>query len=232
METKDIRTPGVQPLEEMSDFFNTRAGHYNTVHLGHVGGMESKQIIASFLPGHTKTVIDFGIGTGLELEGIFERFPHVEVTGLDIAENMLQLLRETYSDKNIHLHCTNYFEVDFGIELYDAAISVMTLHHYTHEVKAGLYKRIRNCIKPKGVYIECDYMLSECEHENAREMEDFYFSEYERLKNEQGLTDDRQYHYDTPCTVKHQIKMLLEAGFTDVVEVWRRENTVILMAGT
>ena len=53
-------------LEEMSAFFNRVAANYNTVHLEHVGGIESKHIIASFLPKHTKTIIDFGIGTGLD----------------------------------------------------------------------------------------------------------------------------------------------------------------------
>lgn len=219
-------------LEEMSAFFNSRADDYNEVHLGHVGGMESKNLVASFLPGHTKTIIDIGVGTGLELAGIFERFPDAEVTGLDIAKNMLQLLKETYPGKKIKLHCQSYLDYDFGTNLYDAAASVMTLHHYTHEVKTDLYCKIRNCIKQNGVYVECDYMLSKHEHENPQQLEDFYFSEYKRLKDEQRITDNREYHYDTPCTVDNQIKMLLEAGFSKVSEVWRRHNgnSVILVA--
>ncbi|MDR3165596.1 MAG: class I SAM-dependent methyltransferase [Synergistaceae bacterium] len=217
-------------LEEMSAFFNSRSEIYNAVHLEHVGGMESKQIIASFLPSHTKTIIDLGIGTGLELEAIFKRFPDAEVTGLDIAENMLKLLKESYPDKHIKLHCGSYLDYDFGNCRYDAALSVMTLHHYTHKTKTDLYRRIHNCVRQNGVYLECDYMLSEREYENALEMENFYFSEYERLKYEQGITDEREYHYDTPCTVPNQIKMLLEVGFTDVGEVWRKGNAIVLIA--
>jgi len=220
----------MENLEEMSAFFNTRAEIYNTVHLEHVGGMESKQVIASFLPEHTKSIIDFGIGTGLELEAIFARFPDVEVTGLDIAENMLQLLRNTYPDKKIDLHLASYLNFDFGYCLFDAALSVMSLHHYDHNTKTGLYGKIINCIRPNGVYIECDYMLSEHEHENAQEMEDFYFREFIRLKNDQGISDDREYHYDTPCTVANQIKMLYDAGFSCVKEVWRKDIAVVLLA--
>ncbi|MCL2081022.1 MAG: class I SAM-dependent methyltransferase [Oscillospiraceae bacterium] len=215
-------------LEEMGAFFNSRAEKYNAVHLEHVGGIESKQIIASFLPEHTETVIDFGIGTGLELEAIFRRFPNVEVTGLDIAEKMLQLLIKSYPDKKINIYCESYLDYDFGVSLYDAALSVMTLHHYDHRTKTGLYRKIYNCIKPNGVYIECDYMLHK--YENAQAMEDFYFSEYKRLKAEQGITDNREYHYDTPCTVANQIKMLFDAGFASVKEMWRKENTVVITA--
>ena len=220
-------------LEEMSAFFNTRADSYDTVHVGHIaGGMESKQIIASFLPDHTQTIIDFGIGTGLELEEIFKRFPDAEVTGLDIAEHMLRLLHEKYPDKNIHLHQKSYLDFDFGRACYDAAVSVMTLHHYDHKTKIELYRRILNCLKPRGVYIECDYMLTELEYEfkDLQALENHYFSEYERLKKEQGITDNREYHYDTPCTVPNQINMLLNAGFVSACEVWRRENNVIIIA--
>ena len=219
-----------EELEEMSAFFNSRTEIYNTVHLEHIGGgIESKQIVASFLPEHTRRITDFGVGTGLELDAIFERFPNCEVTGLDIAENMLQLLRKSYPDKKIDLHLASYLDFDFGNDLYDAALSVMTLHHYDHETKTNLYRRILNSIKPKGVYVECDYMLSEHEHENAQETEDFYFREFIRLKHDQGITDNREYHYDTPCTVGNQIKMLYDAGFSSVKEKWCRGNTVVLV---
>jgi tRNA (cmo5U34)-methyltransferase len=50
------------------------------------------------------------------------------------------------------------------------------------------------------------------------------------LKKELHITDDREYHYDTPCTVPNQKKMLLEAGFTNVREAYNRKNIVILIA--
>jgi tRNA (cmo5U34)-methyltransferase len=217
-------------LEEMSDFFNTRASIYEEKHLEHIGGMESKKIIASFFPPHTKTMINLGIGTGLELKEIFNRFPEIEVIGLDIAEEMLKLLLENYPDKKMRLHCESYLNYDVGNYLYDVALSVMTLHHYNHQTKTNLYRRIHNSLKHNGVYVECDYMLSEHEYENPQETEDFYFAEFERLKKEQSISDNREYHYDTPCTVPNQKKMLLEAGFSSVREIWSKKNAVILVA--
>lgn len=227
MDSKNEVTPS---FEEMSEFFNNRAQIYEEKHLEHIGGMESKQILASFFPSHTKTMIDLGIGTGLELKAIFQRFPEIEVTGLDVAENMLNLLVEKYPNKKISLHCESYLDYDFGNCLYDVALSVMTLHHYNHQIKTDLYRKIHNSIKNNGVYIECDYMLSGNEYEKPQETEDFNFSEFERLKNEQGITDSREYHFDTPCTVSNQKKMLLEAGFANVKEVWQKGNSVILIA--
>jgi tRNA (cmo5U34)-methyltransferase len=216
----------------MSVFFDTRAHKYDTAHVGHLdGGIDSKHIIASFLPNHTKSVIDLGIGTGLELEAIFKRFPDIEVTGLDIAGNMLQRLRERYLGKNIRLYQESYLDFDLGRSCYDAALSVMTLHHYSRETKVRLYRRIYDCIKRGGVYIECDYMLTEPEHEDAQALEAFYFSEFERLKKEQGLSGEKEYHYDTPCTVATQLKLLLRAGFSsaEVVKQWK--NSAVIRAG-
>jgi tRNA (cmo5U34)-methyltransferase len=220
-----------EPLVEIGEFFNNRAEIYEQVHTQNIGGgIESKNIISSFLRDNTESIIDFGIGTGLELAKIFERFPEIKVTGIDVAENMLQKVKDNYPDKNIELFCESYLDYNFGISCYDAALSVMTMHHYDHKTKTDLYRRICFCLKENGIYIECDYMLHENDYENAQEMEDFYFSEYKLLKEKQGITDDRQYHYDTPCTVSNQIKMLKEAGFTEVNEVWHTGNAVILVA--
>ncbi|NLY88687.1 MAG: class I SAM-dependent methyltransferase, partial [Firmicutes bacterium] len=38
------------------------------------------------------------------------------------------------------------------------------------------------------------------------------------------------YHYDTPCTIDNQLKMLRIAKFEKVEMVWRRENTTIILA--
>jgi tRNA (cmo5U34)-methyltransferase len=217
-------------LEEMGAFFNNRAKVYEKEHLEHIGGIESKNILVSFFPLHTKTMIDLGIGTGLELDAIFQHFPEIEVTGLDIAEDMLKLLQQKYPDRKINLLCESYLRHDFGNCLYDVALSVMTLHHYTHQTKTDIYRKIYQSLRPDGIYIECDYMLSEHEYENPQEMEDFYFSEFERLKEEQGINDNREYHFDTPCTVINQKKMLQEAGFSNVREAWQEKNTVILLA--
>ena len=219
----------MKELTEMRAFFNDIALDYDKRIVNKADAdLEGKQLVASFIPEHTKSLINFGIGTGLELENIFIRFPDIEVTGLDISENMLELLKRKYTSRNLHLYCESYLDYDFGWELYDVALSVKTLHHYCHDVKTALYEKIHACLNEGGVYIECDKMVSE------QAEEDFYFAEYERLKQVQGIHDNQAYHYDTPCTVSNQKKMLFAAGFSHVQEVWRKDSErgliVILLA--
>ena len=216
-------------LEEMGAFFDARSESYDTVHTGHIdGGLTGKRVPAWFLPAHTKTLLDLGIGTGLELETVFERFPDVQVTGLDVSENMLQKLKEKYASRmgQITLVQESYLTYDFGTAHFDAALSVMSLHHYTHAVKTELYRRICDALKPGGAYVECDYMLF---GDDASAREEGMFEEYEHLRAQQLLDPSREYHFDTPCTVHHQLSMLEEAGFTGVKLIWRTGNTAVVM---
>ena len=200
-------------LEEMAAFFNARSATYDEVHTGSIdGGPESKAIPALYLPDPCRTLLDLGIGTGLELEAIFRRFPEIRVTGVDVSEEMLRLLVEKYPGRALELHRMSYFDFDFGQAAYDAAVTVMPLHHYTHAVKTALYRRIPGSTP------------------DPQATEDFLFAEYERLKAEQGLDGRREYHFDTPCTVENQLKMLRAAGFQNVREVWRKGDTVTLVA--
>lgn len=218
-------------LEEMSAFFDARAEEYDVRHTGGIdAGEESKRVLASFLPEGTRTLLDLGVGTGLELVEIFRRFPDISVTGIDGSPKMLDKLRERLPGNSIRIVCGDYLTAAFGSGCYDAAITAMTLHHYTHAVKLALYKRIYAALTDTGVYLENDYMLSASEFPDPQREEDRLFSEYEALKREQHLPDSAYYHFDTPCTVDNQIKLLLEAGFTRVEKVWGVKNNITLRA--
>lgn len=218
-------------LEEMSAFFDARAEEYDVRHTGGIdAGEESKRILASFLPEGTRTLLDLGVGTGLELVEIFRRFPDISVTGIDGAPKMLDKLRERFPENNIRILCGDYLTAAFGSGCYDAVLTAMTLHHYTHAVKLALYKRIYAALTDTGIYLENDYMLSASEFSDPQREEERLFAEYEALKREQHLPDSAYYHFDTPCTVDNQIKLLLEAGFTRVEKVWGVKNNITLRA--
>lgn len=64
--------------------------------------------------------------------------------------------------------------------------------------------------------------------ENQQE-EDFYYSENKRIRKEQNIADEEFYHYDTPCTIDNQIKLLSKAGFKTVKMNWMVGNTTIIV---
>ena len=211
-------------LEEMSAFFNERVDAYEKHMLTNVAGCKDGYLkMAELIPKTTKTLLDLGCGTGLELDEIFKLLPNLKVIGVDLAEGMLLKLKAKHPDKELTLINASYFDYDFGIERFEAAVSFETLHHFSHEEKIRLYTKIHNSLVKNGIYIEADYMAP------TGEYEDFYYAENERIRKELGITEGF-YHYDTPCTVTNQISMLKESGFKMVNEVWHAQETVMLIA--
>lgn len=212
-------------MEKMDEFFAARVEGYDEHMLNEVGGCrEAYEKMAELIPDNTENLLDLGCGTGLELAGIFKRFPNVSVTGIDLSKAMLEKLSEKYSDKNITLINADYFSTDLGRERFDTAVSFQTMHHFSHEMKIGLYKKILNSLKSGGVYIECDYMVETQAEENH------WYAENARIRKEMNISEGEFYHYDTPCTIENQIEMFKTAGFASAEKVYRVENTTIIIA--
>ena len=213
-------------LEKMDDFFTARVDGYDEHMKRNIEGASSfYKFTASLLPTENKAnVLDLGCGTGLELEEYFSVNPKARVTGIDLTEAMLESLKAKFSDKEITTVCGSYFDVPFGIEVYDAAVSVESLHHFSKEEKIPLYTKLRNALKPDGYFILTDYFA------DLDEQEVFFRQELLHIRQEQDLSDDVFYHYDTPLTVEHEKEALLEAGFKQVDEVGRWEVTHTLKA--
>jgi len=212
-------------LEKMSDFFAARVAQYENHMLNNVVGCKEGYLkMAELLPRTVSNLLDLGCGTGLELDEIFKTHPNIKVTGVDLTKEMLDVLKQKHPSKDLTLIHASYFDYDFGVERFDAVISFQTMHHYSHEQKIKLYSRVYSTLKPGGRYIECDYMVID------QKDEDFYCKENERIRKEQNIPDSEFYHYDTPCTIDNQLKMLSIAKFEHVEMVWRKENTTLIVA--
>ena len=212
-------------LEEMSDFFAARVEGYDEHMLTNVEGCREGYLeMAKHIPGNAERLLDLGCGTGLELDEIFRHFPDLAVTGVDLTPEMLTRLKEKHPDKALDLICGDYFTVEFPTSAFDVVISFETMHHFAKEKKQKLYQRIYNALAPNGIYIECDYMVNtQCE-------EDTLFAACEKLRREQGIPDGVFCHFDTPCTIENQKKLLNGASFSCVDEVFCMGNTVMLIA--
>ena len=102
------------------------------------------------------------------------------------------------------------FDIPFGEEAYDAAVSVESLHHFPAELKEKLYRKLHAALKSGGCFVLTDYFAE------SDELETEYFQNLKQLKKEQGLPENVFFHYDTPLTVDHEIQVLQRAGFSDV----------------
>lgn len=209
-------------IEEMTDFFSKRIDIYEDVHLEH--WEKEYAHIADYFDEELYTLLDIGCGTGLELEAIYNRFPKVKVTGIDLSEDMLNKLQAKYKNKEIELILADYFEYPFGKEKYNAALSFETLHHFEYEKKQKIYDKLFQAIKPDGYYIECDYIAC-CDEEETLCLEQY---EYKRSINK--IPDNVFVHIDIPLTLEHQIELMKNAGFNDIRVLYENCGTMLIKA--
>lgn len=199
-------------LEEMALFFENRLTGYDEHMMTAIeGATEFYKFTAAQLPiAEHCEILDLGCGTGLELKEYFALNPSANITGIDLSKGMLSALKNKFPNKSLDLICGSYFDVSFGMNRFDAAVSVESLHHFAAERKRPLYKKLFYALKADGYFVLTDYFAE------SEALERKYFTELRRLKKAQGIDDDRFYHYDTPLTVEHEVEALKAAGFLDV----------------
>ena len=185
--------------QKQRTFFNKKIDSYDDVHNTY---METKKTLADNLDKDAKKILDLGAGTGLELIHLFKLFPSAEVTVIDISENMLEKLKKRSFANHVSTICGDFFEVEFG-ENYDAVISTSALHHFKYEEKLKLYKKILECLKENGQFINCDKIAQ------TQEIED---SQLYELEN----NIENHNHIDTPLTIEHEIEVLKRVGFIEI----------------
>ena len=185
--------------QQYRNFFNEKIDTYDD---DHSIFMETKKELGDNLDKDAIRILDLGAGTGLELIHLFEVQPNAQVTVIDISEKMLEKLKTRSFSNQVTTICGDFFEVDFG-KGYDAVISTSALHHFKKDEKLRLYKKVLECLKENGQFINCDRIAVTKEEED----EQLYL-----LENEY----DNYKHIDIPLTVDNELEVLNQVGFQEI----------------
>lgn len=178
-------------------FFDERVDGYDQVHEKF---MNTKKLISLHLNENIKTIVDLGAGTGLELIYVYERFPNVHTTAIDISQKMLDKIKERDFKDKVDTVCGDLYKVDFGKNI-DAVISTSALHHFLYDEKLKLYRKIYECLGENGVFINCDKIV---------------FSNEEEQMCIENNDKKVNVHNDIPLTVEHEKELLTSTGFSKI----------------
>lgn len=129
---------------------------------------------------------------------------------------MLKKLKERHISNNITIVNESFFDYEFEQNV-DAVISTQALHHFDANDKLILFRKINNCLRNGGIFINEDYFA------DNEYIERQGFEDYKNLIKGEGK------HYDTPLTIEHEIEILKKAGF-DKVSKYVTDNYKIIIA--
>jgi len=209
----------------MAAFFAQRVNGYDEHMLAGVAGCKRGYAeLAQRLPDGMETMLDLGVGTGLELAEIYRRFPGARVTGVDLCGPMLAECARKFAKQRPTLLCGDYLAQEYGECAFDAAVSFETLHHLDAAEKRTLFERVCRALRPGGRYVQGDYAARDAREEAA------FLAESKALRAKQGVADGERVHFDTPLTAAHECALLREAGFASAEAVWKEGNTVLIVA--
>lgn len=212
------------PPDDMAAFFDVRASGYEQHMLSSIEHADAFYAsLADALPSEpvSPEILDLGIGSGLELDGVFDRFPLATVTGIDLSAGMMHLLarKQRPWSGRVRTIQGSFLTHHLGCGVYDAVISSMALHHWVPSIKAGLYRRVRAALRPGGTFINADYTVT------ADEVADRL-----RAFADTAHAQDHSCHIDLPLTEHQEVELLKLAGFDPVMVTFRNANACTFRA--
>lgn len=207
-------------IEDMREFFNSTAPLWDRVfgseQIAPLYQSVAKQIAATNEIVH---ILVLGCGTGLELPGIFAKVPNAQVTGIDLAPNMLVELSRKFANHSAQLTLIegSYLHVPLGEQRFDYVVATLTVHHVPPENKVALYRRIQGALKPTGRYIEGDQST-----DLVHEQEILFWYDAYIAKLPGG--SQTAWNYDVTLSPETQKRLLREAGFNKIRLTWQNSE--------
>lgn len=194
-----------QKIEEMASFFDARIEGYDDHMKSNCEYYEDfYEAVGACVPQDAKEVLILGCGTGADLGVLMKRCQDANFTCVDLSSEMLKAMTARFPEAPIQLIKGSYFQVGYN-KKYDAVVAVMTMHHWTYEEKIELYRKIKDDLKPGGIYVEGDYYVG---LEREREL----------MKRRTMLLADsdpgQYYHIDIPYNQNTQRQLYALAGFS------------------
>ena len=184
-----------------------------------------------FAIGSSPKVVDLGTGTGALAARLLKRYPHVRLLCVDMTKEMLDKARERFKGYDVAYLEKDFYELDLPTEL-DAVIASLSLHHIvTNEEKKAFYAKVCASLRPGGVFVNADAVLSSDEWVEALYMSN-WIEHLSQSMDEDGVKEllARHRREDSLPVLTDQLRWLSEVGFSKVDVIWKNYMSAVVWA--
>ena len=104
-------------------------------------------------------VLDLGAGTGLMAAMVKERWPTASVHLVDVSEGMLaEAQARLQGASGASFEVADYATAPLG-DGWDLVVSALSIHHLEDPAKRALFARIRDALRPGGLFVNAEQVL-------------------------------------------------------------------------
>jgi len=168
-------------------------------------------------------LLDVGCGAGFYTVALLERLPRLNVTLLDISENMLlaakqnvlKVSREVGAEGVLSIRQSDIREVELPDESFDIIVSAAALHHLRGESEwHEVFEKLFNALTPGGSLWIADLVASDVEEVQEIMLESYTdYLEQQKLPEKTETILEHIEQEDSPRSLVFQLELLREVGF-------------------
>jgi tRNA (cmo5U34)-methyltransferase len=115
---------------------------------------EMLHVAAAAIPERTRTIVDLGTGTGALAARCLRAAPRARVVGIDGDPDILKLAARRLRGRATFT-CGTFLRAPLPPS--DAVVASFSLHHIrTRRARARMYRRIRQALRPRGLFVSVD----------------------------------------------------------------------------
>lgn len=136
--------------------FDKQAATYDTGKYGAHSRRQYNYILKKISEYKISSLLDVGCGTGEMLRLISERFPKIELTGVDISLNMLDKAKSKIGNM-ANLILSDSEKLPFDDNSFELVMCNDSFHHYPSPL--NVLSEFHRVLKPEGTLLISDYSI-------------------------------------------------------------------------
>ncbi len=178
-----------------------------------------------------KKILDLGTGTGITLEKMLHFVPKTYFVAMDFSAQMLAGAKKHLAAYIGEYIFGDYANIPLGTD-FDIVVSVIGMHHQTHEGKQKMFQKVFDSLSSGGVFIFGDLMTYRDPQKAALNDAYHYHHLVENARNEKSLQEWAHHHkfLNQLASLEDHVDWLRAVGFTRLSVEITLFNTVLVLS--